>query len=117
MLVLSETLGNNSLFYYNRTPTANKVDYRHYADNGVNIVFADGHAEPKIKKWKDATYSMKELAGAKSEIAWGSQIRSYVLQPYQMVKDTRTGYETGDTGSVLDGDLDAFVEAYLKWQQ
>ena len=55
------------------------------------------------------------IAGAKSEIAWGSQIRSYVLQPYQMVKDTRTGYETGDTGSVLDGDLDAFVEAYLKW--
>ncbi|MBE6405257.1 MAG: peptide chain release factor 2 [Lentisphaerae bacterium] len=57
------------------------------------------------------------ISGAKSEIAWGSQIRSYVLQPYQMVKDTRTGYETGDTGSVLDGDLDAFVEAFLKWQQ
>ena len=57
------------------------------------------------------------ISGAKSEIAWGSQIRSYVLQPYQMVKDTRTGYETGDTSGVLDGDLDAFVEAFLKWQQ
>lgn len=57
------------------------------------------------------------ISGTKSEIGWGSQIRSYVLQPYQMVKDTRTGYETGDTASVLDGDLDAFVEAWLKSQK
>jgi peptide chain release factor 2 len=53
-------------------------------------------------------------AGQKSEIAWGSQIRSYVLHPYQMVKDERTGFETSNTAGVLDGDLDGFIEAYLR---
>ncbi|HVY52567.1 MAG TPA: peptide chain release factor 2 [Devosia sp.] len=52
-------------------------------------------------------------AAAKTEIGWGHQIRSYVLQPYQMVKDLRTGYETSNTSAVLDGDLDAFMEASL----
>ena len=50
---------------------------------------------------------------AKGQIAWGSQIRSYVLQPYQLVKDLRTEHETSDTQGVLDGDLDGFIEAYL----
>ncbi|MEK6641530.1 MAG: peptide chain release factor 2, partial [Nitrospirota bacterium] len=45
---------------------------------------------------------------------WGSQIRSYVFQPYQMVKDLRTGYEVGQVAAVMDGDLDGFIEAYLK---
>ena len=49
------------------------------------------------------------------EIGWGNQIRSYVLQPYTLVKDHRTGAESGNVGAVLDGDLDLFISAYLKW--
>jgi peptide chain release factor 2 len=55
-----------------------------------------------------------EAEGQKMDIAWGSQIRSYVMHPYQLVKDNRTGMETSDVGGVLDGDLDGFIEAYLK---
>lgn len=55
----------------------------------------------------------QKLEGEKKEIGFGSQIRSYVLQPYQMIKDLRTGYEVGDVQRVLDGDLSGFVEAYL----
>lgn len=54
-----------------------------------------------------------KLEGEKKDIAFGSQIRSYVLQPYQMAKDLRTGYEVGDVQRVLDGDINGFVEAYL----
>jgi peptide chain release factor 2 len=54
------------------------------------------------------------LRGAKTEMGWGNQIRSYVLHPYQMVKDLRTNIETGNTAAVLDGDLDQFVEGWLK---
>jgi peptide chain release factor 2 len=56
----------------------------------------------------------EEFHGEKTEMGWGNQIRSYVLHPYQMVKDLRTEVETGNTGAVLDGDLDQFVEAWLK---
>ncbi len=58
---------------------------------------------------------LAELKGQHVEAAWGNQIRSYVLHPYQLVKDHRTGYETGNTQAVLDGELDAFMEAYLKF--
>ena len=57
---------------------------------------------------------MEQFYGAKGEIAWGHQIRSYVLQPYTMVKDHRTEVETGQVDAVLDGDLQMFVEAWLK---
>ncbi len=56
-----------------------------------------------------------ELRGDQSDISWGSQIRSYVFMPYQLVKDTRTGYETGQISNVMDGDLDGFINAYLRW--
>jgi peptide chain release factor 2 len=52
-------------------------------------------------------------AAAKSQIAWGNQIRSYVLQPYRLVKDLRTEFETGNVDAVLDGDLDDLIEAFL----
>jgi peptide chain release factor 2 len=56
------------------------------------------------------------LAGEQREVAWGSQIRSYVLHPYQLVKDMRTDHETGNVNAVLNGDLDPFMEAFLRWR-
>ena len=60
---------------------------------------------------------MEKFYGDKGEIAWGHQIRSYVLQPYTMVKDHRTDAETGQVDAVLDGDLDLFIEAWLRWNR
>ena len=57
-----------------------------------------------------------KLYGDKGEIAWGNQIRSYVMQPYQMVKDHRTDFQTGNVTAVLDGGLDGFVESYLRYR-
>ncbi|MCK4724188.1 MAG: peptide chain release factor 2, partial [Anaerolineales bacterium] len=57
---------------------------------------------------------ISELRGEFQKVEWGSQIRSYVLHPYQMVKDHRTEYETGNTQAVLDGDIGDFIEAYLR---
>ena len=59
---------------------------------------------------------LSAVRGEQREVAWGSQIRSYVLHPYQMVKDHRTGEETGNTSAVLDGDLDPFITAFLQWR-
>lgn len=58
---------------------------------------------------------LSDIRGEVTEIGWGNQIRSYVMQPYTMVKDTRTGAETGNVDAVLDGDIDKFINAYLKW--
>jgi len=58
-----------------------------------------------------------EIRGEKTEMGWGNQIRSYVLHPYQMVKDLRTEVETGNTAAVLDGDLDRFVEGWLRFRK
>jgi peptide chain release factor 2 len=57
---------------------------------------------------------LKQLYGVKGEISWGHQIRSYVINPYQLVKDHRTGHETGNTQAVLDGEIDGFIEDYLR---
>jgi peptide chain release factor 2 len=58
---------------------------------------------------------LNKIKGPKKDISWGNQIRSYVLQPYRLVKDLRTDFEVGDADRILDGDLDGFIEAYLKW--
>jgi peptide chain release factor 2 len=67
----------------------------------------------ELEKRKEA---QAKVEGEKMEIGFGSQIRSYVLQPYQLVKDLRTQYEVGDPDRILDGDLDGFIEAYLSAQ-
>jgi peptide chain release factor 2 len=64
-------------------------------------------------KQKEQEEKLDKLTGEKKDIAWGSQIRSYVFQPYQLVKDHRTGVEVGQVSAVMDGDIDQFIEAYL----
>jgi peptide chain release factor 2 len=65
-------------------------------------------------KAREKLERIEDIQGVKTNIEWGAQIRSYVFMPYTLVKDTRTGYETGDVSSVMDGELDGFINAYLK---
>lgn len=66
------------------------------------------------KERSEQMEKISAMGGEKKEIAWGSQIRNYVFQPYTLVKDTRTKVEVGNVQSVMDGDIDIFVHAYLK---
>ena len=72
----------------------------------------------KLAEMKAQQHAEKisDIKGVQMKIEWGSQIRSYVFMPYQLVKDTRTGFETGGIGAVMDGDLDGFINAYLTQQ-
>lgn len=69
-----------------------------------------------IMKQEENAAKAADIRGDVTEIGWGNQIRSYVMQPYTMVKDHRTEAETGNVGAVLDGDIDLFINAYLKWK-
>ena len=66
-------------------------------------------------KQQENAEKLSGIRGEVRDIEWGSQIRSYVLQPYTMVKDHRTGQTNGNAASVLDGSLDDFIGAYLRW--
>lgn len=66
-------------------------------------------------KEKENKEKIEDLKGVQMDIAWGSQIRSYVFCPYTLVKDHRTNYETGNVQAVMDGDLNEFIDSYLKW--
>lgn len=66
------------------------------------------------KEQEEKEAELAEIRGEQKEIGWGSQIRSYVFHPYSMVKDHRTNVETGNTQAVMDGDLDEFINAYLR---
>ncbi len=69
------------------------------------------------RRLEEQQRKMEELRGQQAEIAWGSQIRSYVFTPYTMVKDHRTGAETANVNAVMDGELDLFIESYLRHKQ
>jgi peptide chain release factor 2 len=64
-------------------------------------------------KMKEQQAKLEQISGAKQQIAFGSQIRSYVLHPYQLVKDHRTKEQIGDVNRVLDGDIDVFIKSFL----
>ena len=68
-----------------------------------------------LLKEQEAQAKAADIRGEVSEIGWGNQIRSYVMQPYTMVKDHRTNAETGNVDAVMDGEIDLFINAYLKW--
>ena len=65
-------------------------------------------------KLRERLDTIEEIQGNKTNIEWGAQIRSYVFMPYTLAKDTRTGYEDGNIQSVMDGNIDGFINAYLK---
>ena len=67
-------------------------------------------------KQQENAEKISDIRGDVKENAWGSQIRSYVLQPYTLIKDHRTGFEAGNVTAVLDGDIDGFISSYLKWE-
>jgi len=69
------------------------------------------------KATQERQQELLSIQGEKKEISWGSQIRSYVLHPYTIVKDHRTGFEVGNVHSVLDGDIDGFIMSFLRWKR
>ena len=79
-------------------------------NNGNNFTYE--YYSLKEKENKD---TIDDLKGVQMDIAWGSQIRSYVFCPYTLVKDHRTNYEVGNVQAVMDGDLNGFIDSYLKY--
>jgi peptide chain release factor 2 len=86
-----------------------RQNYATAMENLASILAARAEQEHEEK--------LAAIQGRQAAVGWGSQIRSYVLQPYQMVKDLRTAEESGNVSGVLDGDLDRFMEAYLRWRR
>jgi peptide chain release factor 2 len=79
----------------------------------MKVLRAKLYEREQTKRQEEMDALVASTGGVKKEIAWGSQIRSYVFQPYQMVKDHRTGLEIGDVSSVMDGGIDPFIDAFL----
>ena len=101
-----------------RTITHNKVlDFdRRQPPSASGVGGSAGQARLFELEQQKKEAEFNAIVGEKKDIAWGSQIRSYVFQPYQMVKDHRTGVESGNIQAVMDGELDAFIEGYLTKQ-
>jgi peptide chain release factor 2 len=99
-------------------PTGIVVQCQNDRSQHKNRAEAFGMLKAKIymmeQQKRDA--EVAKLYSSKGEIAWGSQIRSYVLQPYQMVKDHRTDYQGGNVNAILDGEIDDFIESYLRYR-
>ena len=113
--------------YVNKTDTAVRITH---IPTGITVSCQQERSQYQNKKkalqlLKAKLYQLelqkleekkKQYEGEKTEIGWGHQIRSYVFHPYKMVKDLRTGYETGNVEAVMDGEIDEFIESYLKWK-
>lgn len=103
---------------YTHLPTGVAAESRSERSQHKNDANALAHLKAKLirleEEKREADFAKKY--DEKGEISFGSQIRSYVLQPYQLVKDLRTGHEIGNPRSLLDGNLDGFINAYLRWK-
>ena len=111
--------------HVNKTESAVRLTH---IPTGIVVTCQNDRSQPKnkataMKTLKSRLYEkqedekrseMEKFYGEKGDIAWGNQIRSYVFQPYQMVKDLRTGHETGNVQAVMDGELDPFIHAWLR---
>jgi len=109
---------NDTAVRITHLPTGVVVTCQNERSQGRNresamVVLASRLLELEIERIERERAAIK---GEHVEAGWGNQIRSYVVQPYKMVKDMRTGYETSDTNAVLDGDIDGFIQAYLRSQ-
>ncbi len=91
---------------------ASQVERSQYQNRDIAMMML----KSKLLEIKEREHleKIEDIKGVQKEIAWGAQIRSYVFMPYTMVKDHRTGFETGNINAVMDGDLDGFINAYLK---
>lgn len=110
--------------HLNKTSSAVRITH---LPSGIVVSCQNERSQHKNKAWalkmlkarlyaikrKEQDEKMEEFIGEKKDIAWGSQIRSYTLQPYQLIKDHRTGYEAGNVNSILDGNIDDFIKEYL----
>mgnify|MGYP000204224059 CR=1 FL=1 len=97
-------------------PTGIVVQCQNERSQHQNREYAMRMLKSKLLEIKEREHldKISDIKGEQLQIAWGAQIRSYVFMPYTMVKDHRTGYEMGNIGAVMDGDLDGFINAYLK---
>jgi peptide chain release factor 2 len=95
------------------TSCQNERSQHQNKDRAMQILMAKLAEKQREERLAD----LSNIRGEQRSVGFGSQIRSYVMQPYQMVKDLRSGYEVGNVESVFDGDLDGFMEAYLQWER
>jgi peptide chain release factor 2 len=109
---------NETAIRITHLPTGLVVTCQNQRSRGQNLETAMNVLKSRLfdLEMRKQEEEISKLKGEHVEMGWGNQIRSYVLHPYQMVKDHRTDHETGNTGAVLDGNLDEFMEAYLKAQ-
>ncbi len=112
--------------YVNKTDTAVRITH---IPTGITVTCQQERSQYQNKKkalelLKAKLYQLerqkilekkKQYEGEKTDIGWGHQIRSYIFHPYTLVKDLRTGYETGNLEAVMDGEIDPFIESYLRW--
>ena len=100
----------------NRIARLEQAIAKKYGQEAIQNPRRDWNDE-KEEEYQEQLKKLDDIRGEQVEAGWGRQIRSYVMQPYQQVKDARTSIEVGNIQSVLDGDISIFIKEYLKWRR